>query len=112
MRQKVKRLLFEAYRRNRIADAHERSKRLDQRWLGLGTEAAYRPAIKDGLMTWHDGRMPPRRCMGWLVLTEAGITVMASMEEEFSKAMDDLEQDPAYQRSYLSQYQLVGGLTR
>lgn len=48
-------------------------------WLGLGTESFYRDAITDGLMTWHDGKTPPRRCAGWLVLTKKGESVFMQM---------------------------------
>lgn len=48
-------------------------------WLGLGTESFYRDAINDGLMTWHDGKTPPRRCSGWLVLTEKGEKIFLQM---------------------------------
>ena len=111
MATKLKGLLFEAYRRNDIADTHEKSKPLSQRWLGLGTEAAYRPAIQAGLMQWHDGRTPPPRCSGWLVLTEAGITAMTDHAEEFSRCLSRLKQDSDYQRSYRASFMLAGGIS-
>lgn len=79
----IKGLLFEAYRRNNMADHFEKTKRLSQRWLGLGTAAAYRPVIQAGLMRFYNGRTPPPRCMGWLCLTEQGIKKMQEHEEEF-----------------------------
>lgn len=107
----VKRLLFEAYRRNEMACSLELSKPLNKRWLGLGTEAAYRPAIKEGLMTWFDGKVPPVRCMGWLVLTTKGIATIHSLDAEFSKRMKELNDMEEYKNSWRSQYQLAGGMT-
>jgi hypothetical protein len=52
---------------------------LTMAWIGLGTAAFYRPAIDAGLMTFHDGRTPPKRCMGWFVLTDKGQSVFTSM---------------------------------
>ena len=109
MRQ-IERLLFEAYRRNDMADGHERAKVVTNRWLGLGTEAAYRPAIQAGLMRWHDGRTPPVRCMGWLCLTEKGAETMAAMAADFARALADIKRDTAYQDGYKSRFQLAGGL--
>ena len=62
MNKSVKFLLFEAYRRNEMRDSHENSKPLNKRCLGLGTAAAYKPALEAGLMTFHNGRTPPTRC--------------------------------------------------
>jgi hypothetical protein len=61
MTHRVKQLLFEAYRRNEMSDSWEKEKSIRFRWLGLGTEAAYRPIIDAGLMVFHDGRTPPKR---------------------------------------------------
>ena len=41
-------------------------------WIGLGTEAEYRPAIKAGLMKWVCVAPPPPRCPNWLQLTPEG----------------------------------------
>lgn len=107
-----KSFLFEAYRRNQMADKHERSKPLGARWLGLGTAAAYRPMLHAGLMEFHDLRHPPQRCMGWLVLTNLGIRALRQCTPEFKEVYARLAADPRYQSSYLSHYQLVGGITR
>jgi len=106
----VRRLLFEAYRRNRMADDVENRKPLEQRWLGLGSKSAYRPVLEAGLMRFHDGENPPPRCMGWLVLTPEGVAAMKGLEDEFAEAMDRLEADPAYQRSIRANYLLAGGI--
>jgi len=103
-----KQLLFEAYRRNEMADSHERSKPLSQRWLGLGTEAAYREALDAGLMTWANS-VPAHRCMGWLVLTKKGIQAMQKCASEFEQAMQRMIEG-GYKRSILSHYMLAGGL--
>jgi len=65
----IKSLLGEALRRYCL---HHAGESLSTAWVGLGTEAQYRPAVDAGLMTWHDGKLPPKRCMGWLVLTKKG----------------------------------------
>lgn len=105
------RLLFEAYRRNDMADEVERSKPLTQRWLGLGTAAAYAPAIRAGLMVFHDGRTPPARCMGWLRLTQAGIEAMEARREGFESRLRNMKTDQAYTSSYHSRFVLAGGIT-
>jgi len=105
-------LLFEAYRRNHMFDPHERAKPLDQRWLGLGTEAAYRPVLGKGLMRFHDDRNPPPRCMGWVCLTELGIKVMKELEPQFQKELQELHSSPRYKSSLRAQYTLAGGITR
>lgn len=106
-----KSLLFEAYRRNEMADAHERSKPLTMRWLGLGTAAAYRPVLKTGEMAFFDGRIPETRCMGWLVLTDKGIKAMHEHSKEFATVIDDLHKKTSYDHSYLANYMLAGGVT-
>ena len=109
---RIESLLFEAYRRNDMADSYEKAKPMNKRWLGLGTEAAYRPAIKAGLMRFFDRRTPPPRCMGWLVLTDDGIKVYESLEEGFSEVMEDIKQNTNYSKSYTANYILMGGLSR
>jgi hypothetical protein len=109
MRTQLRKLLFEAYRRDDMADARERSKPLHERWLGLGTEAAYRPAIEAGLMRFHDGRTPPPRCMGWLVLTPAGISTLWGLRREFEEQLAGLKRT-RYPQQLRAQYQLCGGL--
>lgn len=106
-----KSLLFEAMRRDAMADNHEKSKPLNKRWLGLGTASVYRPVLEAGLMAWHDGRPPAKRCMGWLVLTDAGVTALWDNRAELDPALTRLQADPNYQRSYLSSYSLAGGFT-
>lgn len=94
MTQRMKALLFEAYRRNEMClDTHEHSKPMTQRWLGLGTEAAYRPVLDAGLMRFHDGRTPPKRCMGWLCLTEEGVEILKAHEAEFQEKLEQLRKD-------------------
>ena len=73
MKMKTYNLMIEALRRYCMFHPGEP---LHQAWIGLGTEADYRPAIKDELMKWHDNKQPPPRCAGWLVLTEKGQEVI------------------------------------
>lgn len=109
--QRQKTLLFEAFRRHEMClDAHERSKPMTQQWLGLGTEAAYRPALKAGLMRFHDGRIPPKRCMGWLCLTDEGFNILKVHETEFQEKLEKLKIDNWL--SQYSSYNLYGGITR
>jgi len=103
-------LLFEAYRRNQMFDPHEQDKPLIERWLGLGTEAAYRPAINAGLFRFHDGRIPPKRCMGWLCLTPAGVSAMLEYQTKFEAILNSWKA-LGYEQSILGQYQLAGGIT-
>jgi hypothetical protein len=115
MKYTLKGLLFEAYRRNDMAESVrpnglEVQKPLSERWLGLGTEAAYRSALAAGLMRFHDGQTPPPRCMGWLCLTDAGIKEMQRYEEEF-KCMLDFLKARDYPQSYAANYMLAGGIT-
>jgi hypothetical protein len=111
---RVTALLFEAYRRKEMLtkDAHWQGEPLERWWVGLGTAAAYRPAIRAGLMRFHDDRPPSPRCMGWLCLTPAGIVALAHHEDLFARRLSDLKSRPEYQWSFVSQYQLAGGLTR
>jgi hypothetical protein len=92
-------LLFEAYRRNDMGDAHEMSKPLHQRWLGLGTKTTYAAALQAGVMTWINGREPPKRCKGWLVLTEKGVAMFNAHAhaEKFAAALKKLKKNPDYQ---------------
>jgi len=76
----VKNLLCEAIRRNKNF-YQQRTLPLKDQWLGLGTEAVYRSGIKAGFFKFHDGEIPPPRCMGWLVLTDAGIAAMKALPE-------------------------------
>jgi hypothetical protein len=102
-------LLFEAYRRHEMTlSSFDLAKPLGQRWLGLGTLAAYRPIIDAGLMTWHDGRTPPPRCMGWLVLTPNGIAAMEEHKEEFAKALERIRSQYAGLGNYMLAYGATG----
>ena len=106
----TKSLLFEAYRRNEMANDHERAKPITQRWLGLGTAAAYRNVLKGGLMVFHDGRTPPPRCMGWLCLTDVGLDTMRTMESEFSHCLADMRK-AGYKSSLRANFMLAGGFS-
>lgn len=107
-----KALLFEAYRRNDMALQRptEAKLPLTLRWLGLGTRSAYRSVLDANLMVFHNGKNPPVRCMGWLVLTEEGVRALAELTPEFEAALKALKQDKSYQRSFISQYVLAGGI--
>lgn len=106
-------LLFEAYRRLDMisTDYIQEGKPITKRWVGLGTEAAFRPAIEAGLMHWFDDEQPPPRCKGWLCLTELGVTVLWDHRAEFEKMLQGLKEDSRYQRSTVSQFTLAGGLS-
>jgi len=47
-------------------------------WTGLGFISDYKDVIKAGYMVWHDNETPPPRCMGWLTLTDKGISEIMS----------------------------------
>src|SRR5512133_941492 len=102
-------LLFEAYRRNDMIesghDAVEQRKPLVGRWLGLGTEPAYRPVLDAGLMTWACG-VPAKRCMGWLKLTDKGAATMKEREQDFRETMNQLKGNPRYTKSAHANYML------
>jgi len=102
--------MFEAFRRNDMADSVERRKPLSQRWVGLGSSTAYRPVLETGLMAFHDGKTPPRGCMGWLVLTPKGVELYAELAPELHRRLEDLKKDPDYTNSHISRYQLAGGM--
>lgn len=106
----IKRLLFEAYRRNKMSDLHEQSKPLKLRWLGLGTYSAYRPVLDAELMNWHDGRKPPKRCMGWLILTPKGIALFKQLEKEFEAHYHKMVNSGYYSNSLRANYTLAGGI--
>lgn len=107
-----KRLLFEAYRRNRLPGSHEglSGGSLRTRWLGLGTAAAYKSMLREGYMTFHDGRTPPR-CMGWLVLTTAGIRLLWHNRHALRR-MHRAYLGTAEGRHFTSQYELWGGFRK
>ena len=105
----VKQLLFEAYRRNEMTlDAQNMLTPLHRRWLGLGTEAAYRPVIVAGLMKFWDDKTPRRGCMGWLVLTEKGIAAMMQYNDEFAEVVAKLRES----QDILLRYQCAMGITK
>jgi hypothetical protein len=106
----VRRLLFEAYRRNQKRDSFMQGQALLDRWLGLGTEAAYRPVLKAGLMRFSSGP-PAKRCMGWLVLTRKGANLMRALTPEFIDRMNALV-GAGYNDSLAARFQLAGGITR
>lgn len=108
--EQVKCLLFEAYRRNDMADVFERRKPLGKRWLGCGSEDAYQPAITAGLMVFHDGRVPPPKCNGWLILTSKGIRAMNAHKAQFAAVLAVLKTMPVYQESYRARFMLAGAL--
>lgn len=69
-------LLLEAYRRWIVigSDLNE-SKRLGEKWLGLGAAREYRSVLNEGYMQWvHD--KPISGTMGWLKLTVKGEEAM------------------------------------
>jgi len=106
-----KKLLFEAYRRNNIEHSTEQGRPIEERWLGLGTDAAYRQMIDSGLMQFHNNHIPPTRCMGWLVLTNLGIKAIKEYESEFKEILDGMKRS-GYDRSILANFQLAGGITK
>ena len=83
MNQKIKELLYEAYRRNVMLPAQDKLNPLTKRWLGLGTLAQYAPMLDNGLMKWHDFPSPPPHCPGWLCLTDQGAALLLDNIEEF-----------------------------
>lgn len=108
------RLLFEAFRRNQMdieSKGHEYNKPILSRWLGLGTEAAYRPVLNSGLMRFFDGRTPYKRCMGWLCLTPLGLEVMNENTKEFKQYLNSCKEQ-GYDNSILANYSLAGGITK
>lgn len=94
-------LLREAIRRNIIADSCEKAKELRHRWLGLGTAAAYRPMTESGYMQFTS-QIPPRGCMGWLTLTDAGVELFKEYENFFEFRPEEIHG--------IASYQLAGGI--
>lgn len=111
MKAAIKRLLFEAYRRLQMQDSCEQAKPLLKKWVGLGTEAAYRPALNEGLFRFHDDRKPYKRCMGWLCLTEKGAALLQENEAEFKRLLEGMKAS-GYDNSIIANYTLAGGITR
>lgn len=107
-------LMLEAYRRNemfqRTEDRHELLKPLGERWIGLGTEPAYRAAFAAGLMRWAPRcGVPAKRCVGWVALTPEGVAQFTEHEAEL-KAEFQRRKGPRYEASILGNYTLAGGL--
>ena len=107
----IKQLLFEAYRRNDMADSHEKQKDLKNSWLGLGTEAAYRPGIEAKYFIFHKGHTPPRGCMGWLTLTDKGVKAMMELENEFKTYLEEIKKE-GYEKTLQAHYMIAGGFTK
>ena len=57
----------------RSIDMNETGKAITNMWLGLGTYAQYKSVLELGLMKFHNNIIPPKRCLGWLILTEKGV---------------------------------------
>lgn len=102
----VKSFLTEAHRRIKNGDRHEKSKPILQKWVGLGTAAAYRPMLKLGLMRFHDYKTPPPRCMGWLCLTVKGLKQLRILQKEQKAHLKSVCEE----KSLENQYMLAGGL--
>ena len=100
--------MFEAFRRNQMADSHEQTKPLHLRWLGLGTLSVYRTAFDAGLMEWA-ASVPAPRCMGWVKLTTKGTEVLKEHEAEFKEIFDRM-MNIGYGKTILANYTLAGGL--
>jgi hypothetical protein len=94
---KVERLMNEAIRRYCLFHAGEP---LRNAWIGLGTATEYKPAIDEGLMIFHDGVKPYKRCMGWLILTDKGTTLFLQMIAAHMNTHCDLN-------SYSNHYELI-----
>ena len=105
----IKKLLFEAYRRNQMKDIHG-THPLTKRWLGFGTASAYEPIIKAGMMRFHNGQIPPPRCMGWLCLTASGVVALEKHEAEFASLLENLKAE-GYEQSVSAQYVFAGGFS-
>ena len=106
-------LMIEAIRRIKMADRHEKSKPILERWVGLGTEAAYRPAIKAGLMKFVRqfslDPVPPPRCMGWLHLTPKGLKVLRQIKKGNKPWVDHVCNDS---QRLDNQFMLAGGYVK
>lgn len=86
----IKEILFEAFRRNKIADSCDLSKPMNKRWLGLGYKTTYKVAVEDGYMAWIFGA-PKDRCMGWLHLTDKGVEALNLLIPEFEEKWEKME---------------------
>jgi hypothetical protein len=102
MKTDIQYLMAEALRRSRMPA--EKHKPLLQRWVGLGTEAAYRPALRAGLLRWVGSETPRPRIMGWLQLTEKGAAFLLDNAE----LLLSTKTGPGGTLQY---YQVAGGLT-
>ena len=99
-------IMFEAYRRNDMANIRQDPRTLTERWLGLGTISAYRPAIDKGLMRWIDGPAPHKYCRGRLVLTTSGAVLLQELSTEFNKILCKMKDDKRYITALSTNYQL------
>lgn len=72
IKRKVKEVMFLMEEANRRKITFHNDKPLNNTWLGLGTEAVYRPAVQNGLMT-RIISISGRGILGWYVLTDKGI---------------------------------------
>jgi len=113
MNQKTLRgFMLEAHRRIEIGDDAERGLPLTRKWVGLGTAAAYKPMVEAGYMTFHDGKIPPPRCMGWLVFTETGAAKYQELLPDLQRAYAEFQKAIKGGNGYLWEYSLFGGLAR
>lgn len=65
-------------------------------WTGLGYASHYKPVIDAGWMTWISGRIPSRRCMGWLRLTEEGAKIVQQWIDAGYTHLKFIERDWEY----------------
>ena len=105
---RVLELLFEAYRRNQMLDPHKNAQPILDRWLGLGTYSAYKPALDAGMMVFCH-RKPQPRCAGWLHLTALGEKTMNEHATEFKDVLAILEEN-GYNNSVRANFMLAGEL--
>ena len=77
----------------------------------MGTYSIYRNGIKKGYFQFHDGKIPPKRCMGWIVLTEKGAEIYTELLKEHQSKWDYAIESYKIRNPITSQYQLAGGLT-
>jgi len=97
MKAGVEILMNEAIRRYCLFHAGEP---LRNAWVGLGTVSEYKSVLDDGLMIFHDGKKPYKRCRGWLVLTDKGVTLFLQMIAAHMNAHCDSD-------SYINHYELM-----
>ena len=98
---KLRTIMFDAYRRRDILKYKDIP--ITQQWLGLGSQSVYRPALEKGLMRWAIEE-PPKRCQGWLCITENGLELLDELSPEFGKSLKEIKSGP---NGVLYDYQLV-----